>query len=63
MPMKTRRHKRITRCAHGLCTKSHAAEHHFFVDLHDGKPPIKISACTADHLEQLRIGWRKYVVP
>lgn len=61
MPMKTRRHKRA-KCDHGLCHLHHSAEHHFLVDLHDGKPPIKISACTADHLEQLRKGWRKYVV-
>lgn len=61
MPTMTRRRIR-QRCDHGLCKNKPHHDHYFLVDLRDGKPPIKISACTPDHLDQLRKGWRKYLV-
>lgn len=62
MPTMTRRRIR-TRCDHGLCKNKLHPDHYFLVDLRDGKEPIKISACTKEHLEQLRTGWKRYLVP
>ena len=57
MPMKTHR-RRSTRetCYLGLCHKPVDPHHHFDIDLRDGKPLIRIRACSKEHLDWLRIG-------
>lgn len=61
MPMKTSR-RRKEKCAHGLCRKGSHPDHHFWIDLRDGLPHIQISACSKDHLEEIRRGAHRFEV-
>ena len=61
MPLR-RGKKKLDRCDHGLCHKGAHPHHYFLIDLRDGKPFIRVSACTKEHLEELRIGHRNYEV-
>jgi len=66
MPMKTSRRRRSVTpdtCHFGGCRTEHHPDHHFLIDLRDGKPFVQIHACTAEHLRLLRVGFRRQVVP
>ena len=61
MPMKTRRRK-AERCYTGICRRPIRPDQYFDIDLHDGKPHIRIYACSKEHLESLRIGHARFEV-
>jgi len=62
--MKTVRRRNVERerCYLGRCHNPAHHEHHFDIDLEDGKPYIRIHACSKDHLEWLRIGHHRFEV-
>jgi len=43
-------------CTYGKCGKPADPDYHFDFDLQDGKPPIRIDACSKEHLQELKIG-------
>lgn len=53
MPTMTR-HRRTDACYYGRCGRRAQARLHFDLDLRDGKKPIKVFACTEEHLRHLR---------
>jgi hypothetical protein len=41
-------------CFYGSCGRPAHPDHHFDIDLRDSQPPARISACSADHLQELK---------
>jgi len=67
MQMKTVRRRSPKRSSHetcytGICPRPIDPAHHFDIDLRDGKPHIRIYACSKPHLDSLRVGYRRFEV-
>ena len=62
MPMKTARRRNLSLCDHGSCHVKAHPDHFFFINLRHGKPDLRVSACSPEHLEWMRRGAHEFEV-